>query len=332
MSGVLELTGRTVLVPTSTPGVLQVVEPGAAAREGGAWREGQWALDGYRFGEAKLPVRVSKGSDWGAVSVDSGDVRLPGQSGALPGRDVLGTATWTLELYTDLHGRRGPALARAALDEWRALTRVWRESALRPPGRTSALTLSYAGRLVTVYGRAGQISTPRPDVITSQGRAQGSAQFRLTDPVVYDAAGRTLDLGLVSTSDGGAVWPLTWPVTWGASSVARQGVVRVDGDAPVPFQVLVHGPAAGTASQVRLSGPGWWIDVDHPIQAGGRMVIDTRAMTVTVDGVSAAGGLSRRSRLSARLAPGDSEVMFSAVDPTGTARAVVSWQDGFWSL
>lgn len=297
------------------------------------WQDGMYDLDGFRFGgDRSALLQVAKASDYGGFDVTSGDAELTGHPGLLVGRDTLGSATWTLQVFTN-HRRAGhPNAAAAALDALRELAAVWRASSRLPPGVLSRLQLFYAGRLVCLYGRARAAGMPRPDVLTRQGRAVVSLQFRVTDPIVYDAAFQELALGLTQVGDGGAVWPVTWPVEWGRSSVARQGVVHVDGTEPVPFKVVVDGPVAGVASGVQLAGPGWHLDVDVPIPYDKALVIDTRAMTAKVGGVSAADGLSRRTRLNARLSSGNSEVTFSCSDPTHTARATLSWQPGWASL
>jgi hypothetical protein len=167
--------------------------------------------------------------------------------------------------------------------------------------------------------------------LARQGAGPVVIDFALTDPVVYADALESLELSLVQDTDGGAVWPVTWPVVWGASSVARQGLVFVDGDARVPFRVVVVGPVTGQCSDITVTGPGWAVDVPGPVAFDEQLVVDTRSMTATIGGRHGV-ELSRRTRLNARLAPGQSELTFSCADATRTATATVSWRPGWHSL
>lgn len=287
--------------------------------------DGEWELDNFLFGGPGSPFEVAPATDIGGFDLEQDDVGLPGAPGVIPTESTFRSATWTFEIYTKA---RTPAVA---LDAIRNFSAAWRKSATAKTAQVSTLRHSFAGRTTLVYGRARRISSPRTDSETRQGHAAVTAQFTVTDPIVYSDVESSLALELVQATDGGAVWPVTWPVTWGSSSIARQGIVYVEGDASVPFSITVNGPVTGQCSDITVTGPGWAIDVPGPLAFDEQLIIDTRAMTATIGGHHGI-VMSRRTRLTARLQPGPSEITFSCTDATLTARATIAWRSGWYSL
>lgn len=283
-----------------------------------------WTLNGYDFG-CGTPVRVLSWEPGTATWRRQRHERAHGH-GDLVGRDWHAPRLWSFTL--EATGGAGAD----RLDIAEALTTAWAAADRRGPGQLSVLSYGLPGRRRRVYGRPADITPVEVwDALHGPGW-RFVADFELVDPVVYSDDADTLTLELAAPATGGATWPMVWPTTWNRSTTARAGIVRVDGTAEVPFTIEVRGPVSGVASDLHLSGPGWQIDLDVSVAYDQTVLIDTRAMTATRNGASVAGALSRRSRLSARLRPGDQEIHFTANDPTNTARATVTWRSGWRSL
>lgn len=293
--------------------------------------EGQFELDGDLFmvsrNERPQPFSVTD-LDTGTSESRTQDADRPLGDGRMFGRDYHGAPTWTFTLAVN-------DADDTSIDNMGALKAKWRNDAVRrEPGATQVLRYCLKGRVRRVYGRGRKCEPAN----LRQGLIDGVflpalAEFDLIDPLVYDDAEVALSLDLVTDAGPGVEWPITWPVTWGAPAGLRQGVVNVGGEVSTPFVVTVTGPTSGKALSPYVAGPGWWVELPGlELAYNQQLVIDTRAHTVKVDGVSVAGLLSRRSSLTARLAPGSQELLFGATDPTNTARAVVSWRPAHASL
>lgn len=259
--------------------------------------------------------------------VRTGDVEWPLRHGSRPGVDFLeaGTATMTL--------RSGPGIrTRADSDRvTRRFMQAWRRDLAAPAGAATRLLVETGDTARILYGRAGRISPPMPDsVLRRQGVVEIIAEFRILDPLVYNAAEVRVPLSVVPRSLGGVIAPVTTPVTTTMTSGVEYRVLSVGGDAPSPLRVTFHGPAIDPkivvgGVEVGLSGA---VAYDEDI------TIDGRTRTVTLaDGSPAAARLTRASRLD-RLAvdPGEHEIAFSAVDRTGTARVTVEATPAYYHL
>ena len=295
-----------------------------------ALTEGQFELDGDLF----LVSKHERGEPFHVQDLDTGtsdprtqDADRPLGDGRMFGADFYSAPTWTFTLW--VQDETDPAL-----DHMGVLKAAWQNRALRrTPGATQVLRYTLKGRTRRVYGRGRKCEPANVRQGVNFGFLPALAEFDLVDPLTYDDAEVALSLDLVTDAGPGITWPITWPVTWGAPAGLRQGVVNVAGEEPTPFTVTVTGPTSGKALSPYVAGPGWWVELPGlELAYNQQLVIDTRAHTVKVDGVSVAGFLSRRSSLTARLAPGSQELLFGATDPTNTARAVVSWRPAHASL
>lgn len=105
-------------------------------------------------------------------------------------------------------------------------------------------------------------------------------------------------------------------------------MVTVDGLAAVPFRVVIAGPSTGSATNLKLAGPGWLLDFGALVlKAGSQIVVDTSWIgSALMDGASVAGTLSRKSTLTGRLQPGTAEFTFTATDTSRTTKATISWR------
>lgn len=292
-----------------------------------ALQPGQFALSGVAFGR-RCPMVVTS-FEPGEPEERNQDADNPVSDGVMVGIDRLGGATWTFELATN---RADMAGARASAREFAA---AWRKGKASAPGVLVPLRYRLADTDDTfrVYGRPGRYAGPNGDVVMRQGAARIVCEFRVSDPLAYDDAQASLSLSLVTDGGTGTVLPVTLPTVLGVPDGLRQGVVNVAGDAGTPMLIEITGPVTGTASSPSVRGPGWRVELPGlEVAYDETVVIDTRARTVTKNGVSVAGFLSRKSSLAARLMPGSQELVFGCTDSTNTARATVLWRPAYWSL
>lgn len=291
-------------------------------------RDGEFELDGYRFG-CGHPVGLLGPSGWdtGVREVRSQDVDRPGAHGALFGRDYDSAPEWTFTFRTR---NRDHEVAWDTIDEFRT---AWQAS--QGVGELSVLKYGLPGRVRKVYGRPRRFALD--DDAASQGitigRIAGLATFQLSDPRSFGAdPGNTgeVTLTLVPESTGGLIAPLVSPLTTTRRGGVRAGVVHNTGDAPSPVSVTFYGPVANP----KIYGVGWEIGITGNLAYDEQITVDALGMTVRrQDGANVGGRLTRATRLNkAALQPGAQEIWFTGADATGTARAVVSWAAAYWSL
>lgn len=281
--------------------------------------EGEFILDGYAFGTPEHDaVILSGGLDTGTTEVRSQDAQV--RDTTLFGRDYLTGPTWAFTLGV-AHDDADTILA--------DLARVWRNPAIRlTPGQMSVLQFKRNGREYRLYGRPRRFGV-MPDDVYSEDWRQVAADFQVDGPYMYTDADSmvTLRLGEIFTDDG-VILPETMPWLLGGEYISGTSIIDVQTLDPTPFEVVVRA-GTGPLSQISLEGPGWAIDVQTVVQPGSELVIDTRASTVTLDGASVAGTLSRRSSLTARLWSGASTISFTGMDPTGSATATFTWRGSY---
>lgn len=288
-------------------------------------REGEFDLDGYRFGTPENAVIILEGGfDTGAPEVRAQDADNPVGDGGLFGRDYLSGPTWSFTL-----GAADPE-AEDVYTVLEDLARAWRNPAVRTtPGAVSTLRFRRGGRTWRVYGRPRRFGLVPGD--TADGAwAQVQADFKCEGPVMYEDEAQevTVSLGQVTQTDPGLVLPETLEWVLGGHGASGEVIANVRTLDPAPFEVYIIGPAVeGALSQISVHGPGFDIELPGLALAPGEQVhIDTRARTILKDGVSVAAYLSRRSRLDACLLAGPSSLAFYGVDWTGTSRARFVWR------
>ncbi|OMH30658.1 hypothetical protein [Tersicoccus sp. Bi-70] len=283
----------------------------------------------FRFGGVDfggLSSLLVTGFDPGAADVRDGDAPRPQRDGVLTGRDYLGGATWAFDIITNTR-TLGTALAAAA-----ALEAAWKDRKVRL-SPLAAVPLSYEmdGRWRRVYGRPGKFVGPTGTVRALQGGGSVTADFRVTNPLSFDDDLSSVTLTIVPASTGGLEAPLVAPLSTVRSSAPRAGLVVNTGDAPSPLGVTFYGPV--TDPWVRAAA-GWEVGLTGSLAYDQAVTVDPLAGTVTrQDGAPALGMLTRATRLSGtELAPGVNELTFGGTDPTGTARAVLSWRNAHYSI
>lgn len=283
----------------------------------------------FRFGGVEFGGQDTlwmTGFDPGAVDVRSEDQARPQRDGDMVGRDFLGGTTWRLDMTTDQQDLTS-ALAVAA-----ALEAAWKNPAVRlNPLVKVPLSYQVDGRWRRVYGRPDRYQGFAETLATLQGVGHVTCDFRVTDPLTYDDEASTVTLTIVPASTGGLEAPLVAPLSTVRSSAPRAGLVVNRGDAPTPLGVTFYGPV--TDPWVRAAA-GWEVALIGSLAYDQAVMVDPMGGTVTrQDGAPAAGLLTRRTRLSGTaLAPGTNELTFGGTDSTGTARAVLSWRNAYYSI
>lgn len=286
------------------------------------------SLHGVTVGEPSCDLMlVPDGFEPNFGDLRTGDVEWPLRHGSRPGADFLAAGSITLTLRTR-YGIRTREQANAATA---AFMRAWRRDLSAAPGAMTPLRIMSGAAERVVYGRAGRVSPPIPDsVLARQGLVEIIAEFRVLDPLVYDAESSALSISVVPRSLGGIVAPVVSPVTTTMTSGVEYRVLDVPGDAPAPLRVTFHGPA--TDPKVLVGGVE--VGIAGSLAYDEDIVVDGRARTVTLaTGAQAAHRLSRASRLD-RLSvdPGEHEIGFTATDRTGTARVTVEATPAYYTL
>ncbi len=291
-----------------------------------ALKDGQFELDGLVFGYG-TDVLVST-LDPGDPAERDEDAENPTGNGVFMGHDRLGSQTWTFDLATDCKDMR------SAQSAARKFAGVWRRAKRLRPGETMTLRYRAVGcETFRVVGRPRKFAGPSGDALMRLGNGKMAAEFVLSEPVTFDDEEDSLHLGLVTDPGGTLTWPITFPITFGATPGQRQGIVNVAGEAETPFRAVISGPITGKAVSPVIKGRGWRIELPGlEVHYDETVEIDTRARTVSKNGVSVVHFLSRRSDLSARLMPGSQELVFTTTDPTNTAAARMYWRAAHWSL
>lgn len=281
--------------------------------------DGDFELRGVLLkGTEDYPIYVQQ-FDPGKIDHRDQDILNPLDDTVLMGQDRIIPPTWEFKLGM---GDFTPGPALEALGQ---LMRVWCVP-MRDAGAETSLRYKVGGRVRQVFGRPRPFSF-NPEMLVHVGYAVAVASFHLNDPVHYGVDLRRLSLKMFSQSVGGGFdVPFFAPILTDAGS-SRNGFATNYGTAPAPFKARINGPVINPG----VSGPGWSLDLDHTILEGGWVEVDTRSRTVTTNsGAHIAGRLSRSSQmLSAKLAPGKNEIIFTGTDRTGLSGVELSWYDAY---
>lgn len=275
--------------------------------------------------------QISVDDKWLCTEVDLGslewrtqDVERPGGDGRIFGRDYAtpGTIVLTLETFAS-----GEDEARANVRE---LASVWRWSEDRAtPGAFTSLSVELNGRAGVVFGRPRTFAPTVSGVNFVSGHATATAEFVPMSDIIFDSVepSQLLHISILPNQSLGLMFPAEAPFFFEGEQTQRQGQVVNDSFVPVPFRVEFHGPV--TNPKVTSTVGGWEIALNTSVAYDQTIVVDTMAQTVTrqSDGASFAHVLTYSSDLSARLAPGSQEVVFSGIDTSNTASVDVRWSN-----
>lgn len=272
--------------------------------------------------------------DPGYPEVRVSDAPREGRDGTSPGRDFLGSSTWSFEVATN---RSTMVEARQTLADFLA---AWRDQSIRlAAGESVPLDFQAVDdpRWRRVYGRPRRSDNADFGVLMRQGLARVSLEFEVMDPRTFsggDDGEFSTRIGQVDGSLGGGwVFPISFPVAGGAVAGTRAGSVTVGGDVETPAVIEFYGPGSGLS----LDGNrGWHVGLRSDVTLAADEVITIDPLTGTVTdnfGRHRYGALDRRTPLDgALLRPGTENVFFSAHDETRQAHAVIRWREAFVSL
>ncbi len=283
-----------------------------------------FTLGAVSFGDGQL-VTVA-GFDPGAAAWRTQDTPEPMGDSVAFGRDYLEGPTWAFQMLV-----KRPMDPVAALAASEQLAGVWRNQAGRhTPGAVLALRYGLPGRVRVVYGRPRRWAASVDNRMVS-GVIPITADFQCADALHYSDVEDRVDVGLVPASFGGLVSPFVSPLTTVGGST-RTGVVDVGGTAPAWCRVRLTGP--GTNLLVRVGA--WEFGLAGSLAAGEWVEASGAPwarMVLRQDGTSGGSLLTRRTRLSQlQLTPGRTEVLFTGIDATNTAKASVWWRPAYHSL
>lgn len=284
---------------------------------------------GHRAGEILI-----EDFDPGYPELRISDVSREGRDGTMPGRDFLGSTTFTFDVATN---RKTMSQARQTLAEF---LKAWRDSSIRLAAGEN-VPLEYQAvddpQWRRVYGRPRRSDNPDFGVLMRQGVAKVSLEFEVMEPRIFsggDDGESSVTIGQVEGSLGGG-WrfPMTFPVRGSAVAGARAGSVTVGGAETTIAVIEFHGPG----SKLSLDGnSGWHVGLRENAQLAADEVITIDPLRGTVTdnfGRSRYGALDKRTPLDGvSLSPGTENIFFSAVDQTRMAHAVIRWREAHMSL
>src|SRR5690242_5428056 len=281
---------------------------------------------------AGTTVNVIEVSGLGRPPVRDNDVPQPSADGVFVGPDY-----WDARQVQFDAAIRTPGDPAAAHDVLAALQAGAQDPAVRlAGGETSVLRIKRPGRVTKVlYGRLRKVDAEFAKVLF--GYVPLDIEFLAGDPLFYGDSDQVVEIPLGWLSGGGFTAPITAPITVTSASGAavRPGWVQNSGDTDTYPVVRVTGPCSNItiihADSGRILqlptltlGVGQWVD------------LDTRPGRVSVirdDGSSAEAYLTAASRLDQfTLPPGQSELRWTATDPTNTSRLRLTWRDAYTAL
>ena len=282
---------------------------------------GQFEVNGYEFG-CDSPVKVLT-LQTGGLRWRVQDQENPVSDGVWFGADYVDPEP--IEMDASVTGST-PAEAR---EELARFFRAWHAWDRATPGSEVALRYGIHGDERVVYGRPRDFNF-NETTLWSQPRVRGNLLFERSGHYFYGAQ-RKLPLTITPGTAGGLVFPIVFP--WGTTQGGtRQGIIE-DGGGEVPtddVQLTVRGPI----NRPIIRGAGWQVALSTSLAWDRSITINTRQRTALWDnGSSAAGTLSRRSRLAdVVIPPGSSEIRFEGEDLSGTSQLLVSWRPAYTSI
>lgn len=291
----------------------------------------QYDLAGALMG-AGTSVNVIEVTGLGRPPVRDNDADRPSADGVFPGPDYWAGRQVQVDAAIKTPG--DPAAAHNVLA---AIQAGAADSAVRlVGGETTTLRIKRPGRVTKVlYGRVRRLDAEFAKVI--HGYVPVDVEFLATDPLFYGDTDQTVEIPLGWLSGGGFTAPVTAPIHVTAASGAadRPGWVTNAGDTDTYPLIRITGPCAGVT--ITHAESGRVLSLPTLALAAGQWVeLDARPGRVSVireNGSNAESHLSAGSRLDQfSLPPGQSELRWSATDPTNTSRLRLTWRDAYTAL
>ncbi|QKW31411.1 phage tail family protein (plasmid) [Streptomyces seoulensis] len=291
----------------------------------------QYDLGGVVIG-AGTSVDVIETAGLGRPPVRDNDVDQPSMDGQWAGPDYWSARTVQIDAAIKMPGQPD-----ACHDVIAAIQQASDTAAVRlVGGQGMVLRIKRPGRPVKqLTGRLRKLDPEYKQVI--HGYVPLDLEFVAHDPTFYADTDSTTELPLGWLSGGGFTAPVTAPiyVQSGTTAATRPGWVTNAGDTDAWPVIRITGPCSNVS--ILHADSGRTLALPTLTLAAGRWVeIDTRPgyRTVTWDNGGNAGVyLSPASRLDLfSLPPGQSEMRWTAVDNTNTARLRITWRNAYVAL
>jgi len=264
--------------------------------------------------------------DPGDTEITMADTKTPMGDGVIVGRDFLGGKTWGFTLATNQTNIESARRVAGALGA------AWADPAVRlVPGAVRPLSYRIGDQWRRVYGRPGRWADPKPDVRAVQGLAIVACDFRVVDPRHYAEDESVVTLTVVPQASGGLRFPARVPFRFNARGGVRVGLVDNRGDTKTPLSVTFQGPCRDPKV---VAAAGWEVGLVGSLAYDVSVTVDALTKTVTrSDGAQVPGMLTRATQLSkAELPVGQSDITFTCVDETSTAKAVLVYRDAYSTI
>ncbi|MFG2532824.1 hypothetical protein [Streptomyces sp. NPDC048516] len=293
--------------------------------------EGQWDLGGVLMGTG-TPIRFKEVTGLGWPGTRDSDVDRPSADGTYPGPDYYTARTIEFDGGITIPGN-GPA-CEALLAQLQAAAD---DPAIRlVGGATMPLRVRRPGG--TTRRANGRLRRCAPEMATAiHGRIELDMAFEATDPTWYGDTEQTLDIPLGWMTGGGFTAPVVAPifVTSATTTAERPGWVTNAGTRDTWPVLRIQGPCNNVTITHATSGRVLALPT-LALTAGQWVEMDTRPGRLSVvreNGGNAETYLAAASRLDLfSLPPGTSEMRWTAVDPTNTARLTITWRDAYTAL
>ncbi|MCA1220247.1 phage tail domain-containing protein [Streptomyces sp. 8L] len=291
----------------------------------------QYDLAGALMG-AGTQVNVIEVSGLGRPPVRDNDTPQPSADGVFPGPDY-----WDGRQVQFDAAIRTPGDAQAPHDIVAALQAGAQDPTTRlAGGETIPLRIKRPGRPVKVLnGRLRKVDPTYAQVIF--GYVPLDIEFLATDPQFYGDEDQTVEIPLGWLSGGGFTAPVSAPIYVTSASVAadRPGWVVNGGDTSAYPVIRIAGPCSNVTVIHAESGRTLALPA-LSLTAGQWVELDSRPGRVSVlreNGGNAETYLSPASRLDLfTIPPGQSEMRWTANDPTNTSRLRLTWRDAYTAL
>lgn len=291
----------------------------------------QYDLAGALMG-AGTSVNVIEVTGLGRPPVRDNDTPQPSADGVFPGPDYWDGRQVQFDAAIKTVG--DPA---AAHDVLAALQAGAVDPSVRlAGGETITLRIKRPGRPTKVLnGRLRKLDAEFAQVI--HGYVPLDIEFLATDPLFYGDTDQTVEIPLGWLSGGGFTAPVAAPIYVSAASGAadRPGWVVNSGNTPTYPVIRITGPCSNVTVIHAESGRVLQLPT-LSLTAGQWVELDARPGRVSVvdqNGGNAESYLSAASRLDLfTLPPGQTELRWTATDPTNTSRLRLTWRDAYTAL
>lgn len=262
------------------------------------------------------PFRMTKLEGWlDLTEIRGQDPDRPGRHGAFQGGQLAGKRTITFSYL----------IKGVPLQDFGAVVQTLRNITApteQPVEEPLVVRLSGQSWLVNARCVRRTIDVERYYAV---GYTTGAVQWQATDPRIYSQAEQTATVGLPAPPVDGLRFPLRFPLSFGTGrSGGRLIAANAGGAASWPVWEIT-GPVTGPVITNRDSGQRLRFDPAFTVGAGQRLVIDTDARTVLLNGVNYSARLFTRQWFPIP-ALGSVRVDFSAAAYQPTATLTGRWR------